>query len=74
MRHKLSKELEIREAVDEAIKQSVETSRIVYFSPSSVSCLLFDKQGLRVSRQYIARRYEELGIVCENGLWVKDVE
>jgi len=72
MRQKAPEELKTRKAVQEAIEANVETSRMVYPSPSRLQSILA-ADGVRITKQTLYTAYEQLGIYSLNGLWVKDV-
>lgn len=73
MRLKFSEEAKIRKAVDEEIKASVRTTRIVYPQPDTIVFLMGEK-GIKTNRQFVTRRYGDMGIVYRDGLWVKKLE
>ena len=73
MRQKLTDEIQTRKQVDHTIVKFAQTKQIVYFPPTHVAIEL-ERHGVIVTRQYITRRYGELGIRFINGLWVKNIE
>jgi len=72
MRQKAPEELKTRKAVQEAIESNVETSRMVYPSPSRLQSILA-ADGVHITKQTLYTAYQQLGIYSLNGLWVKDV-
>ena len=73
MRQKLSQEIETREAVTKAINANVQTSRLVYPSPSVMAKIL-KADGINVSKQTLYTAYAQLGIVLsDQGVWVKEL-
>ncbi len=72
MRQKAPEELKTRKAVQDAIEANVETSRMVYPSPSRLQKILA-ADGIKVTSQTLYTAYKQLDIYSLNGLWVKDV-
>ena len=74
MRQTFDKETVTREKVNQFIKEkATQTAKIVYLTPTRVQTLL-QARGIIVSKDYVFRRYEELGIKNVNGLWVKELQ
>ena len=73
MRQKLSKEVELQQAVKKIILETArQTEKAVYLSPTRVVSLLHGR-GIKVSVAFVIRRYEELEIYNENGLWLRRI-
>ena len=75
MRQSLQKEIKTRAAVDVAIEEWGRRSNI-FMPPPYMAAQVNAKNkagGIKVTRQLIARRYGELGIVWdfETGLWIR---
>jgi hypothetical protein len=74
MRQSLDKEIATRANVLQFIKErAVQTSKVVYYSPSRVKSLL-ERDGVFVSVDYVMRRYAEMGVKNNNGIWCKDLK
>jgi uncharacterized ion transporter superfamily protein YfcC len=73
MRQNLANELKKREVVIAAIEAAKATSHIVYPPPSEIMRIL-KLAGVDVTWQYVQRRYYELNIYYERGLWLKQIE
>jgi len=54
------------------LAEAVQTDKLVYSPPLCVVNQLADR-GITVSKMYVVRMYARLGIVFQNGLWVKSV-
>ena len=72
-RKPLQEEIKTRDIVERTIIENIQTEKLVYPPPPVIVDILRQKK-VEVTRQYIIRRYEEMGIHYENGLWVKAVE
>jgi len=70
-RQKQDKEVRLREKVKMFIdNHPMQTTRIIYYSPTYMRGEL-KKKGVKVTLAYVIRRYAELCIVNENGMYVK---
>lgn len=52
---------------------ALQTDKLVYLSPAVLASIA-EQRGFDIDRQYFIRRYEELGIIYENGIWVKKIK
>ncbi len=73
MRQSYDRETQVRNKVIDFITHTaLQTENVVYLSPSQAQKQL-DRKGIIVSIDYVLRRYADLGIVRENGLWVRKI-
>lgn len=73
MRQKINDEIKTRDEVTKAIEAEVITSRLVYPSPSTMTAIL-NQRGIKVTKPTIYRRYQEMGISEDHGLWTRAVQ
>lgn len=72
-RYKREIETRTRSKIDELIDtEALQTDKIVFYPPSYVVAVM-DELGYAVTKDYVIRRYHDIGVKNENGLWVRNL-
>lgn len=67
-------EQQIRAAINDLIdREALQTERVVYY-PTSYVVEVMAGMGYTITQDYVRRRYAEIGVRNENGLWVRDTK